>query len=62
MSFNGKRGTFLFSLKAIHLYHVLGTHVVESRTLLENQLVAAETDLRPSTQRKGPFPALRCCC
>lgn len=57
VSFSGKRGTFLFSIKAIHLYHVLGTHVVESRTLLENQLVAAEMDLRLSTQQKRAFPS-----
>ena len=57
VSFSGKRGIFLFSIKAIHLYHMLGTHVVESRTLLENQLVAAEMDLTPSTQQKRAFPS-----
>ena len=56
ISFSGKKGAFLFSIKAIHLYLVLGTHMVESGTSPENQLVAAETNLRLSTQQKRAFP------
>lgn len=57
ISFSGKRGALLFSVKAIRLYRVLGTHVVESRTLLESRLVAAEMGFRPSTQQKRAFPS-----
>ena len=57
ISFSGKRGALLFSVKAIRLYRVLGTHVVESRTSLESRLVAAEMGFRPSTQQKRAFPS-----